>query len=257
MISYSGNLEDVILQRALAGTREGHYLDIGAAMPVEDSTTYALYERGWSGIVVDPLLNSQHWRQERPRDIVVAAMAGATPGAGTIHVYPLALQASTGSEAARARLQFLGLQGRPPVTVPRVTANDLLAEHGANRPLHLVSIDVEGMEAEVLAGLDLRRHRPWVMMIEAVLPGTPTPSHHAWEPAILAQVYSRVYFDGVNRFYLADEQRGLLDHFAVPPNVFDQFIRNNDRRTEQRIAELQARIAILSAELVTLRPRNR
>ena len=95
------------------------------------------------------------------------------------------------------------------------------------------------------------------MMIEAVMPGTPTPSHHAWEPAILAQGYSRVYFDGVNRFYLADEQRGLLDHFAVPPNVFDQFIRNNDRRTEQRIAELQARIAILSAELVTLRPRNR
>jgi hypothetical protein len=32
-----------------------------------------------------------------------------------------------------------------------------------------------------------------------------------------------VYFDGVNRFYLANEHSDFKAHFATPPNAFDEF----------------------------------
>jgi hypothetical protein len=32
-----------------------------------------------------------------------------------------------------------------------------------------------------------------------------------------------VYFDGVNRFYLANEHADLKKHFTSPPNAFDEF----------------------------------
>jgi hypothetical protein len=35
--------------------------------------------------------------------------------------------------------------------------------------------------------------------------------------------YAEVYFDGVNRFYLAEERAGLAPRFSLPPNVWDDF----------------------------------
>ena len=75
----------------------------------------------------------------------------------------------------------------------------------------------------------------------AVLSGTPTPSHHAWEPALLEKGYHMAYFDGVNRYYLAWEQRSLLGRLMVPPNVWDQYERASEREMQARIKALEKR----------------
>ncbi len=246
MISYCRNLEDVIIQRVFADLPEGRYLDIGASAPINDSTTYALYERGWRGIAADPILQAQDWQAHRPRDLALRTMIGAQPGTQRLFAYPNFSQSSTGAPFIRDHLARHGLEPPVELEVPVVTANDLLASHPPGQPLHLVSIDVEGMEAEVLSGLDLLRHRPWLMVIEAVLSGTPTPSHHAWEPALLEKGYHMAYFDGVNRYYLAWEQRSLLGRLMVPPNVWDQYERASEREMQARIKALEARLAATS-----------
>ena len=243
MISYCRNLEDVIIQRVFADVPEGRYLDIGASAPINDSTTYALYERGWRGITADPILQAEAWQAHRPRDL---ALVGAQPGTGRLFAYPHYSQSSTGSPDIRDHLARFGLEAPVEIEVPVVTANDLLASMPPGAPLHLVSIDVEGMESAVLAGLDLGRYRPWLMVIEAVLSGTPTPSHHAWEPALLEKGYHMAYFDGVNRYYLAWEQRSLLGRLMLPPNVWDQYERASERDMQARIKALEARLAAMS-----------
>jgi hypothetical protein len=84
-----------------------------------------------------------------------------------------------------------------------------------------MSIDVEGAESQVLAGLRLREFRPWVLCIEAVEPGTSKPSHSGWEPQVLAADYLSAGFDGINRWYVATEHSELQESISIPFNVID------------------------------------
>ena len=46
-----------------------------------------------------------------------------------------------------------------------------------------------------------------------------------WEHLITGRGYGFAYFDGLNCFYVADEVAALKERLAVPPNVFDDFMR--------------------------------
>jgi len=246
MVSYSGNFEDVILHRALADVRNGCYADVGASHPIAYSNTYAFYEKGWRGICVEPIgAYSGIWREARAEDVFVNAALGASAGQTTFHIYQQTPQLSTGSKAT---VQAWRKDGRLPdqsVAVPVLTLNSVLEQHLAGRTLHLLSIDVEGMEKDVLAGFDLGKYRPWVVVIEATRPGTPEPDYAGWEPMLLAAGYSMVYMDGLNRFYLSGEHPELRGRFALPPNVFDHFELARERDLRVRCAELEAQLAAL------------
>jgi hypothetical protein len=64
--------------------------------------------------------------------------------------------------------------------------------------------------ATLLDGLDLKHHRPKVLVIGTIDPLSLKSNHTLWEPMLLAQNYFLVLFDGDNRYYLAGEQRELL-----------------------------------------------
>ncbi len=241
MICYTRNFEDIILQRVFSDVPTGCYVDVGAAMPVTDSNTYGLYTKGWRGVALEPQGGTDEWRRARPGDVHLAAVAGRQKGRHMLHVFDAAKQASSGDPATIRHVKAHGFASHL-IDVPMVTLNEVIERYLPDRPLHLVSIDVEGMEQEVLRGLDLRLHRPWVMVIEAVLAGTPQPTHAAWEPGVLEAGYQMVYLDGVNRFYLAREQRHLLGRFSLPPNVWDGFTMATERELAHRVAELEAEL---------------
>lgn len=251
MISYSRNFEDVILQRVLADVENGCYVDVGAAHPVLDSNTFALYEKGWRGIAVEPLAYGEYWNEERIEDVFVSCALGAKPGETTFHIYRDALQISTGSSATVGHWRGGGKAPDEAITVPVVTLDSLLDEHLGGRALHLLAIDVEGMEKDVLEGLDLRKYRPWVVVVEATRPGTPVPDHEGWEPILLAAGYSMVYRDGLNRFYLSAEHPELRERFALPPNVFDEYVLARDRDLQKKCDELEAQVKSLTAKLAS------
>ena len=208
MVSYAQNFEDVILQRALRFVGTGCYLDVGASLPDKDSLSYAFYQRGWRGICIEPQPYADEWKQLRPQDTFVNAAVGASPGETTLHVFD----------------------------------NDILVQHLKGRTLNFVSIDVEGMEQEVLSGFDLKKYKPWIVVVEATIPGLPTPSFEKWQPLLTTQGYTMVYFDGVNRFYLAKEMGNLRQAFTLPPNVWDDFVTAKQIAQQERIADLEAEI---------------
>ena len=70
LISYAQNREDVYINWLLSGKNKGFYVDVGANDPVHDSVTKFFYDRGWSGINIEPI--NEHYKnltKERPRDI--------------------------------------------------------------------------------------------------------------------------------------------------------------------------------------------
>jgi hypothetical protein len=89
-------------------------------------------------------------------------------------------------------------------------------------PIDFLKIDVEGAESDVLAGLDLERFRPRVVVIEAVAPGDMAEAWGAWEPGLLAQGYRFAFFDRLNRFYVADEAAELAARFPAEPAPWDR-----------------------------------
>ena len=77
-ISYAQNYEDVMLWRALQDVPQGFYIDVGAQDPDVDSVTRVFYERGWSGINIEPVARYHELLcRARPRDINLRVAVGA------------------------------------------------------------------------------------------------------------------------------------------------------------------------------------
>ena len=224
-ITYAQNGEDVLLWRALGHVPNGFYIDVGANDPELHSVTKAFYDAGWHGINIEPM-PSYHavFEAQRPRDVNLAVACGAEEAAITLFDVPSVNGwASTDPEVARAhRADGYALAE---VRVPLRTLRGICAEH-VRGEIHFLKIDVEGFEGEVLRGMDFARWRPWVLAIEATLPNSRVTNHESWEALVTAHGYRYAYFDGLNRYYVADEHAELLAALTVQPNVFDDYLPN-------------------------------
>lgn len=219
--SYAQNFEDVMLWRALGRVENGFYIDVGAHDPVVDSVSKAFYEHGWRGVHVEPLPEyAEALRNDRPDERVVQAVLTEHPGSQTFYHIPKT-GLSTGTEEFAHRHERSGWQVNE-ITVPATTLAALFDEIGS-RAIHWLKIDVEGMEAEVLAGWGTHPARPWIVVIEATEPCSQIPNWHLWERHLLTHDYTFTYFDGLNRFYIHQDHLELLSLMAIPPNIFDGF----------------------------------
>ena len=222
LTSYAQNFEDVILWRALGQVEGGFYIDVGAQDPVEDSVSLGFYEKGWRGVHVEPTLHyAEKLRAARPDETVIQAAIASD--AGLLHFYEIAETGlSTGDETQAQHHRDAGFTVRE-TDVPCMPLGALLDRYG-DREIHWLKIDVEGLERQVLESWGDSPVRPWIVVVEAVVPGTQIPSHESWDKLLTAKGYKPVYFDGLNRYYLSNEQKKLAGHFNAGPNVFDEFV---------------------------------
>lgn len=221
VISYAQNGEDVLLLRVF-DKRPGYYIDVGASHPIVDSVTKLLYENGWRGINVEPLPNMfELLRQDRPEDLNLNVGLSNEPGSLPFYVVPALDGLSTFS---RTRAQELaGAHAVHERQLPVTTLADLCAEHVSGE-IDVLKIDVEGHERSVILGADWRRWRPRVVVVEATEPNSPVPNHYSWDPLLLEAGYLFATFDGLNRYYVRQEDPDLIAKLQVPANLFDDYI---------------------------------
>ena len=240
-VSYAQNFEDVILHRVFQEIELGFYIDVGANDPDVDSVTKALYDRGWRGINIEPIPEwYERLQTSRPRDINLPIAAGSESGELILYDLPGTGLASVDLAIAKRHEKERGYKKRE-IRVPVEPLNTICEKHHL-APIHFLKVDVEGAEKAVLEGLDLERIRPWVLIVESTLPNSPQEDFDGWEPLILGSNYDFVYFDGLNRYYLAEEHHSLRDRFRKPPNVFDNFVPYRQILAEDRAKELTARL---------------
>lgn len=255
-ISYSQNFEDVLLWRALGKVQAGFYIDVGANDPELHSVTKAFYDAGWHGINIEPMPSyALPFVEQRPRDINLNCAAGSASGEIVLFEVPsMNGWASTDPAVAAAHRAegYEVVENR----VPLRTLADICAEH-VHGEIHFLKIDVEGFEGEVLKGMDLQRWRPWVLVIEATLPGSRETNHDQWENLVTPHGYEFVWFDGLNRYYVAQEHAELKAEFGIQPNVFDAFITSHldrawaeNKDLASRVKEHWARVEELDARVV-------
>ena len=248
-ISYAQNFEDVMLWRALKHIEKGTYVDVGAQHPVLDSVSKAFYDNGWRGVHVEPVPEyAQLLRDNRPDETVLQVALSDKEGTLNLHVLP-----NTGlSTAVHAYADGHQLEHGFDVCeieVPVKTLTSVL-QPLLGKDIHWLKIDVEGFEENVLKGWDYTIFRPWVMVVEATIPGSPEVSYEAWDPIFRKAEYDFVYFDGLNRFYVAKEHPELVPAFGCPPNVFDRVIlAGNSNFCHEMVSKLMADKHALQQEL--------
>jgi FkbM family methyltransferase len=223
MISYSQNQEDVVLGRLTKFVDIGTYVDVGAGHPVIHNVTYDLYTRNWRGINIEPMAREAALLRElRPADITLQTAVGNFNGTVTLYEAPLENRGSTTMDEALAkRYQDEGYDFLP-VETQICTLTSIFEKH-VESECHVLKIDVEGAEREVLEGFDINRFRPWVIIVESTLPQSTQDCSGKWEHILLEARYVQTLFDGLNKFYVRDDLDEVIPVMSVPANVFDDW----------------------------------
>jgi len=215
-VSHAQNMEDILLWRALRHVERGSYIDIGACDPRVGSLSRGFYDLGWRGIHFEPHpVYAAALRADRPDEDVRQIALGDTEGSIPFFLVPVEGN-STGVAEFAKRPGLAVEEIRVPCSTLRSACDAV-----ASREVHWLKIDVEGMEEAVLRGWDALVLRPWIMVVEATRPNSTELSHASWEPLVLNASYQFAFFDGLNRYYVANEHAELVPAFAAPVNVFD------------------------------------
>lgn len=213
-LSYTQNMEDYHLSLAFAGQEKGFYIDVGAGHPVADNVSLWFYERGWSGLVAEPIPElAALYPKVRPRDQVYEGLIGRENGlVDFFHVDHLHGFSTTVQNHAETAKDF-GAHYRS-MQLPMMTLASICEKYKIHT-IDFLKIDVEGAESAVLEGNDWKRFRPRVIVAEAVTPGKGEPAWQEFEPLLLANGYRFKLFDTLNRFYVAQECQDIWNRLPT------------------------------------------
>ena len=167
--SYAQEGEDLLLLRMFSDTRSGVYVDVGAHHPFRFSNTQLLHERGWRGINIDARPGSmENFRRFRPLDANLEIGISGARIRLVYHVFAEPALNTFDAELARVRLS----QGWKQVctqTIDCYPLAEILAREVpklGTRSIDLLSVDVEGLDLEVLRSNDWQRFRPRAIVAE-------------------------------------------------------------------------------------------
>jgi FkbM family methyltransferase len=232
-ISYAQNFEDVLLNRVFKGKTKGFYIDVGALHPTFDSITKAFYDRGWSGINIEPIKEKYNiFQKERLRDINLnIALSNSEGNLEFFQVLGQPGNSTLNKEIAYAIAQEKGFDISRYTVVVKTLA-DICKEY-VNEKIDFLKIDVEGLEEQVVLGGNWEIFRPSILVIETTLPNTNIRCENNIPVFLKNKAYEHVFFDGINDYYIAEESIDLQKHFAYPVNILDFYA--NYRLIDQQI----------------------
>jgi FkbM family methyltransferase len=190
---YSQDQEE---QHILAALRDvpgfGHqarFLDIGAWHPKTFSNTRALFELGWSGVMIEPspgpMLNLLADYGNEPRIALVSAAGGLETGFASMHITDDAVSTldAKSFEMWKDHAKFHGS-----MSVPIITLEDIAMRFGG---FDFWNIDAEGISVDLFKRMMVLGHEPRCVCVE----------HDGREGELISSAslkYNVVYGNGTN-----------------------------------------------------------
>lgn len=146
--------------------RDGVFIEAGGNDGFTQSNTFYLEKvLGWRGLLIEPIHELAAFaRKIRSCDVYECAL-GSPDMAGEEVVLSFADLTST--VGASGSVRWNGIFGPNPTSARSTirTLSSVIADHGISH-IDLLSLDVEGFEMSVLAGLDLDEHAPQYVLVE-------------------------------------------------------------------------------------------
>lgn len=177
--SYAQFGEDIILDYLFSqiGIQHPTYLDIGANEPRRGSNTYRFYSKGSKGVLVEPNpLLVPKLSGKRSRDTVLnAGIQFSELSEADFFQFPSKFSAlGTFSREDADYWRTIGtkehgkIQYERIIKVPLIPLARVVKEHFSQRALNFVSIDVEGLDLNILRTFDFDACRPEAFCVETM-----------------------------------------------------------------------------------------
>jgi FkbM family methyltransferase len=169
MKTYSFEGQDCISKSLLRLVENGTYIDVGANHPMNNNNTYLFYQKGWKGLAIEGNNDFQKiWVEKRPRDRFINELVSNEVKKVNFEIY-IDKEISSIDEETKNRyksrinnkeeIKSLNLMT---TTIDKIINN----ENYQKEEIHLLSIDVEGEDYNVLKGINFENQRPGLIVIE-------------------------------------------------------------------------------------------
>ncbi len=225
-ISYAQNYEDILIDRLFQNQTSGFYLDVGAAHPDKDSVTKYFYKKGWKGINIEPNpIDYKRLLKSRKRDINLCCACSDQDGEVDYFFVEEDSKISFIGEPQNKEV-YLGKRIKK-MSIPMKKLSTV-CETLKVGSIDFLKIDVEGAEIKVLQGMDLKRWKPRLIVIESVGVKSQERVDSLWLKELTENNYKPVYFDGFNSYFVQNHDEEAQHCFSLPLNVTDHFVRAED-----------------------------
>lgn len=174
-VSFSDSGEDLVVAKLLhlLQIERPGYVDLGANHPVRFNNTYYFYRSGGTGVCVEPNPDlAELFKRFRPRDLLLGAGVTSASG-GKLTFYSFDNPGvSTFSKTQADHIERTSpYKVRNVLEVDTINVNEVFDRAKSHGGYDFVSLDCEGLDLEILRGLDFNRFRPAVLCVETMLPG--------------------------------------------------------------------------------------
>jgi FkbM family methyltransferase len=160
----------MILRRMFEGKDRGFYVDVGAHHPRRFSNTCFFYRKGWHGINIEPNPEaSVAFQTERPRDINLQVGVSRQDGSLTYYFFNDAALNSFSKVIADSRTRTSEYKVVATEEIPVQRLESILRQHlPVENKIDFLTIDVEGLDLEVLQSNDWDAFRPTCVLVESL-----------------------------------------------------------------------------------------
>lgn len=250
-VSYAQFFEDVFLWRCFKDQDSGYYVDVGAAWPDVDSVTKAFYDKGWTGINIEPNADLHAMLcAQRPRDLNLNVAISDTEMDLELSFFQNAGLSTANQKIAEKHIsngEICEARSVKAFSLSTILSNYLPPD----QVIDFLKIDVEGLERNVLEGADFRKIRPKIIVVESTAPMSSEETWEEWEFILTANDYIFAYFDGLNRFYISHEHLYLKSHFLLPVNLWDKVETHDSIRLRQENNVLKQQLEGIRQEITS------
>ena len=166
--SYSQEGEDMILRRMFEQKSKGFYVDVGAHHPKRFSNTYFFYKRGWTGINIDAMPGSMKlFKQLRNRDINLEIPIASKDQVLTFYSFNEPALNGFSRELSKERDAHNGYFIKDEILLQTKKLSSVLDSFLPNgTKIDFLSIDVEGLDLDILHSNNWEKYKPKVILIE-------------------------------------------------------------------------------------------
>lgn len=175
---------DVVIKDIFKNKKKGIYIDVGCHHPLINNNTYLLYKNGWRGINIDLDFSSiDMFNYFRPDDCNELKAISNSKGFTKFYFFHNRAPKNTISKKSSKGAKLVK-------KIETDTLDNIIKKSKfLIKKIDFLSIDVEGNELNVLKGLNFKKYKPKVVVLEFIDPSIKEFYGHKIENIMNSKIY--------------------------------------------------------------------